>query len=184
MAGYYREFIPHMARIVEPLNHLRHHGEPFDWKDEHQEAFEQLKRSLASPPVLVFKDWSKPFYIEADACDVSVGGTLSQLNDLAGVLQPIGYYSSALDVHQRNYSPEECECWSLLKASRKWITYCRAASKVIPITDHNPLEWLRAQKGPRGKFSRWLIELEELPYKILYRNGLDHTVPNCMSRAK
>ena len=35
MAGYYREFIPHMARIVEPLNHLRCLGEPFNWKDEH-----------------------------------------------------------------------------------------------------------------------------------------------------
>ena len=102
-------------------------------------------RSLASPPVLVFPDWSKPFYIEADTCDLSVGGTLSQLNDSVGVLQPI----SALDVHQRNYSPEECECWSLVKASRKWRTYCRAASKVILITDRNPLEWLRAQKDPR-----------------------------------
>ena len=35
MAGYYREFIPHMARIVELLNCLRRHGEPFNWKDEH-----------------------------------------------------------------------------------------------------------------------------------------------------
>ena len=148
MAEYHREFISHMARIVEPLNCLR---EPLDWKDERREAFEQLKRSLASPLVLVFPDWSKPFYIEADACDVSVGGTLSQLNDLAGALQPICYYSSALDVHQRNDSPEECKCWSLVKASRKWRTYCQAASKVILITDHNPLEWLRAQKDPRGK---------------------------------
>ena len=71
MAGYYRELIPHMARIVEPLNHLRRHRKPFDWKDEHQEVFEQLKRSLASLPVPVLPDWSKPFYIEADACDVS-----------------------------------------------------------------------------------------------------------------
>ena len=43
MAGYYREFIPHMARIVEPVNHLRLHGKPFDWNNEHREAFEQLK---------------------------------------------------------------------------------------------------------------------------------------------
>ena len=71
MAGYYREFIPHMARIVEPLNRLRRHREPFDWTDEHREAFKYLKRSLASPLVLVFPDWSNPFYIEADTCDVS-----------------------------------------------------------------------------------------------------------------
>ena len=90
----------------------------------------------------------------------------------------------ALDVYQRNHSPEERECWSLVKATRKWRTYCRAASEVILITDHNPLEWLRAQKDPRRKFVRWLIELEELPYEILYRNGLDHTVPECLSRAK
>ena len=116
MIGYYREFIPHLVRIVKPLNRLRRHREPFNWKHEHQEPFEQLKRSLASPLVLVFR---KLFYIEADACDVSVGGTLSQLNDLAGVLQPIGYCSSALDVHQTNYSTEERECWSFVKASRK-----------------------------------------------------------------
>ena len=176
MAGYYREFIPHMARIIEPLNRLRRHGEPFHVKDEHREVFEQLKRSLASSPVLVF--------LEADACDVSVGGTSSKLHDLAGVLQPTGYYSSALVVHQRNYSPEECKCWSLVKSSRKWRTYCRAASKAILIEDHNTLEWFRAQKGPRGKFARWLIELEELPYKILYKNRSDHTVPDCISRAK
>ena len=128
----------------------------------------------------MFPDWSKPFYIKADACDIPVGGTLSQLNNSVGVLQPIGYYSWTLDVHQRNYSLEECECGSLVKASRKW----RTASKVILITEYNPLEWLRVQKDPRGKFARWLIELEELPYEILYRNGLDHTVPYCMSRAK
>ena len=131
----------------------------------------------------MFPDWSKRFYIEANACDVSVGGALSQLNDSIGILQPIGYYSLVLDVHQRNYGLEEREHWSLVKASRKWRTYCQAASKVILITDHNPLEWLRVQKDPRGKFARWLIELEELPYEILYRNGLDHTVPDCMSQA-
>ena len=92
MAEYYGEFIPHIVRKVEPLNRLRCHEEPFDWKDEHQEAFEQLKRSPASPPELVFRDRSKSFYAEADACDASVGGFLLQLNDLAGVLQPIVYY--------------------------------------------------------------------------------------------
>ena len=40
-------------------------------------------------------------------CDVSVGGILSQKDELSGTLRPIGYYSASLDKHQRNYSSEE-----------------------------------------------------------------------------
>ena len=134
--------------------------------------------SPAASKVILITDHNPLEWLRAQG---AVGGTLSHLNDLAGVLQPIGYYSSALDVYQRNYSPEERKCWCLVKVSRKWRTCFRAASKAILITDHNTLEWLRAQKDPRGKFARWLIELEELPYEILYRNGLDHTVSDCMS---
>ena len=27
------------------------------------------------------------------------------------------------------------------------------------------------------------MELENIPYQIAYRNGLDHTVPDCLSRS-
>ena len=59
--------------------------------------------------------------------------------------------------------------------------YCRAAVKLYLITDHNPLKWLREQKDPRGKYARWIVELEALPYEIISQNGLDHIVPDCMS---
>ena len=35
-------------------------------------------------------------------------------------------------------------------------------------TDHNRLVYLRLQKDPRGKFARWIIELEEYNYTINY----------------
>ena len=79
-------------------------------------------------------------FIEADACDLSVGGILSQKDELSGTLRPIGYYSASLDKHQRNYSSEERECWSLVAATRKWRTYCRAAIKIILLTDHKPFK--------------------------------------------
>ena len=182
MVGYYREFLPQMAEIVDPLNHLRQKGQPFVWSAECEKAFRTVKKCLISPPVLIVPNWNEPFYIEADACDVSVGGILSQKDELSGALRPIGYYSASLDKHQRNYSSEERECWSLVATTRKWRTYCRAAIKIILLTDHNPLKWRRSRPDPRGKFARWLIELEEIPYEIAYRNGLDHTVPDCLSR--
>ena len=71
---------------------------------------------------------------------------------------------------------------TLIARTRKWHTYCPAAAKLYLITDHNPLKWLRKQKNPLEKYTRWIVELEALPYETISRNGLDHIVPDCMSR--
>ena len=73
MVGYYREFIKGMAEISEPLNRLRREGQPFIWTGDCQKAFESLRTCLVELPVLTFPDWREPFYLEADASDVSVG---------------------------------------------------------------------------------------------------------------
>ena len=111
-----------------------------------QQNFKDLRSNLPSPPVLAYPDWENAFYIEADMCDVSVGGTLSQLNKDRKILQPVGYFSSSLDRHQRNYSPGERERQALIACTRKWRTYCRAAAKLYLITDHDPLKWLRESR--------------------------------------
>ena len=61
-------------------------------------------------------------------------------------------------------------------------TYLRASPKIYLITDHNPLQWLRKQRDPRHTFARWLMELEELPYQILYRPGRNNQLPDLLSR--
>ena len=121
--------------------------------------------------------------METDSSDFLVGGTLSQLSAKIETLQPIGYFSNALQPSERNYSPGEQECWAIIAASRTWRPYCRAAAELIFITDHEPLEWLQERKDPRGKYARCILELEALNYKIISRNGLDHVVPDCLSRA-
>ena len=44
------------------------------------------------------------------------------------------------------------------------------------------MKWLREQKNPRGKYARWIVGPEALPYEIISQNGFDHIVPDCMSR--
>ena len=137
---------------------------------------------LIEPPVLVYPDWEKPFYIETDSSDYAVGGTLAQREVSTGKLRPLGYFSNVLQPAERNYSAGEKECWAVIAGSRKWKTYCRAASKLYFVTDHQPLEWLRKRKDPRGKYARWILELESLNYEIVSRNGMEHVVPDCLSR--
>ena len=71
-----------MAEVSEPLNKLRHEGQPFVWTGDCQKAFKSLRTCLVEPPVLIFPDWRESFYLEADASDVSVwGGIGSERQD-------------------------------------------------------------------------------------------------------
>ncbi|XP_063713153.1 uncharacterized protein LOC134841209 [Symsagittifera roscoffensis] len=52
-ANYYREFIKGYADKVYPMQRLmRYKGKKFEWNDEAQVAFENIKRELCKAPVL------------------------------------------------------------------------------------------------------------------------------------
>ena len=112
---------------------------------------------------------------------VTVGATLLQEGD-DGQLHPLSYFSSTLDDMQKNYSPTELECWAAIGACRKFDAYIKGAPKLIRISDHNPLCWLRKQKDPRGKFRRWILELESYNYVFQHCPGSAHAGPDCLSR--
>jgi transposase InsO family protein len=182
MANYYRNFLPAMSRVAAPLHELSKQSVPFRWSDVEQSSFEQIKSALTNPPVLGFIDWGKELFLETDASKCAVGAILSQ-RDHSGRLKPLGYFSSGLTDAQKNYSATELECWALVAATRKWHVYVQAAPSVILLCDHNPLVWIRKQKDARGKFGRWLNELEGVSYEIRYRQGKDNIGPDCLSRA-
>lgn len=75
LTGYYRRFIRRYANIAVPLTTLLQKGE-FLWSTEAQIAFESLKQSMTSAPILRLPNFSKPFIIETDA-RVLVLGTYS-----------------------------------------------------------------------------------------------------------
>ncbi|KAL5963739.1 hypothetical protein TSMEX_008522 [Taenia solium] len=53
----------------------------FRWENEHDEAFEEIKRMLCSAPILVlpnFENNAPPFVLGTDASNVAVGGLYSQ----------------------------------------------------------------------------------------------------------
>ena len=102
--------------------------------------------------------------------------------DKAGRLRKLGYSSSGLTQAQSNYSAGELECWALIAAARKWRFYLQAARKIVFLSDHNPLRWLREQRDPRHKFARWIQELEAIRYEIQYVKGKENAVADYLSR--
>jgi hypothetical protein len=56
LAGYYWRFIENFSKIAKPLTSLLEKGVDFSWIDEHQKAFEELKKRLTTAPVLTLPD--------------------------------------------------------------------------------------------------------------------------------
>lgn len=50
----------------------------FKWTDEAVQAFEKVRGSLVTLPVIAFSDFEKPFVVETDASSVAVGAVLSR----------------------------------------------------------------------------------------------------------
>ena len=77
LANYYRWFVKDFATIAKPLHETTRKDKKWNWGDEQQKAFEELKRRFTIEPVLVTPDLDKEMRVEADALDFVTGGVLS-----------------------------------------------------------------------------------------------------------
>jgi hypothetical protein len=63
----------------------------FNWTNNCQQAFDELKEVLSTEPLLIYPDFSQPYIVACDASTKAVGAVLSQLRN--GEERPIAYYS-------------------------------------------------------------------------------------------
>ncbi len=79
MCGFYRKHVPSFPKIAASLTNLTRARTIFNWTEESQQAFEQLKACLMDAPVLVKAQVDQPFILTTDASNSHVGGVLSQI---------------------------------------------------------------------------------------------------------
>ena len=85
-ASYYRRYIKGFAKIAKHLHSLVgecQHSSPKRfrnlWSEACQIAFEELKSTLISPPILAFADFDQPFILDVDASLLGLGAVLSHI---------------------------------------------------------------------------------------------------------
>ena len=71
--NYYRRFIQGFSRIARPLNNLLTKTSSGEWTEQCDKAFEELKKIVATEPVLRHFDPKRQSYIECDASDTCTG---------------------------------------------------------------------------------------------------------------
>uniref|UniRef100_A0A672QI05 Reverse transcriptase/retrotransposon-derived protein RNase H-like domain-containing protein n=1 Tax=Sinocyclocheilus grahami TaxID=75366 RepID=A0A672QI05_SINGR len=123
ITSYYRRFIHEYAPHAEPLFALTRADVPFGWTQDCQNAMVFLKNKLTSAPILRFPQFSLPFFIHVDACDVGLGAALMQ-RDEQGRDCAVVYAIRTLHKSKRPYSTPEKECLAVI-----WVFFTMARSR-------------------------------------------------------
>lgn len=175
LSGYYRKFIRHYAIISQPLTALLKKGALFHWTDAQETAFQVLKTALSTAPVLALPDFTVPFVIETDACDVGIGAVLSQKG------HPIAFVSRALGPRNKCLSVYEKEYLAILLAVQQWRPYLQLREFIIR-TDHKSLTHLTDQRLHTDWQQKALTKLMGLQYTVQYKKGIHNGAADALSR--
>jgi hypothetical protein len=190
LAGYYRRFIEGFSKIAKPMTSLLEKGREFKWDEKCQDSFDQLKKRLMSPPVLVMPDLQKGFDIYCDACGQGLGCVLMQEGHV------IAYTSRQLRKHELNYPTHDLELAAVVHALKIWRHYvmgtkCRwlelikdykSLKYIFTQKDHKSLKYIFTQNDLNLRQRRWLELIKDYDLEIHYHPGKANLVADALSQ--
>jgi len=174
LAGYYRRFIQDFGTIAAPLTQLLR-KDSFHWSDAAAQAFQNLKASLSTAPVLLLPDFCQPFIVD---CDASGNGFGAVLHQGAG---PLAFFSKSFAARHLKAAAYERELIGLVQAVRHWRPYLWGRQFVIR-TDHYALKYMLDQRLSTVPQHQWISKLFGFDFAVEYRPGRLNIVADALSR--
>ena len=185
LCNFYRRFVKNYSKIILPLNSLlkKDAHKKFsktDWTQDCQNAFETLRNALLTAPVLRFPDINKPFILSTDASGSALGYVLGQKDD-HGREYVVSYGGRALRPDEKNWNISELECLAVVEGIENYKHY-PTVRKFDLYTDHAALLSLKSKKEPKGRLTRWAIELQGYDFALHHRKGSNNANADALSR--
>ena len=118
LANYYRKFIEGFSRIAAPLTELTKKEVEFNFGEEYQESFKEIKRRLSSTPILTLYNPELQTDLETDTSDYAIGACLTQKGD-DDKSRPIAYYSRKITRLETNYDIHDKELLAVVESLKE-----------------------------------------------------------------
>jgi hypothetical protein len=167
LASFYRRLVPHFADIANP-DTIKKKEKIWDWNQECQKSFDELKSKLSNTPVLAFPDFKVPFILTTDASTVGLGAILSQVQK--GIERAISFANRQLSKAERAYSAAELETLAVVWATKYFRCYLYGKTFLLR-TDHAGLKFLRNFTESDYRLMRWSLRLYEFDFEIEHVPG-------------
>jgi hypothetical protein len=175
LAGYYRRFVEGFSRLAAPLTRLTKKNKKFQWSEECEQSFQELKQRLVTAPVLTLPSGSDGFVIYSDASHKGLCCVLMQQGKV------IAYASRQLKTYERNYPTHDLELAAVVFAFKIWRHYLYRECCEIYM-DHKSLKYFFTQKEVNMRQRRWLELLKDYDCTINYHPGKANVVADALSR--
>ena len=175
LAGYYRRFVEGFSKIASPLTQLTRKNVKFQWSEECEKSFQELKHRLVSAPILTIPSASAGFVIYSDASKKGLGCVLMQDGKV------VAYASRQLKTYEQNYPTHDLELAAVVFALKIWRHYLYGERCEI-YTDHKSLKYFFTQKELNMRQRRWLELVKDYDCVINYHPGKANVVADALSR--
>ena len=177
LASYYRRFVAGFSRLAHPITSLQRKGHKFQWIEQCERAFQELKRALTSAPILAVPDPSRDFFVCTDASLDGIGAVLMQDG------RAIAYESRKLKNHELNYPTHELELALVVHALVKWQHFLLGHHFELH-SDHQSLQYIFSQPNLNARQRRWMEFLCEYDFDVHYIKGKENVVADALSRRR
>ena len=175
LAGYYRSFVEGFSSIASPFTRLTQKMVKFQWSDDCEISFAELKTRLTTTPVLTLQEGSGAYVIYCDASRALLGCVLMQRDKV------ISYVSRKLKVHEKNYPTHDLELPAMVFALKIWIKYLYGVH-VYVFTNHKSLQYVFSQKELNLRQRRWIEFFQDYDMSVHYHPGKANVVADALSR--
>ena len=135
----------------------------FEWTDECQKAFEDLKKYLSSPPLLSPSMPEEELYLYIAVLQAAVSAAL--VRDEGSLQRPVYFISRAFRGAEERYPRMEKLAFALVTAAWKLKPYFQTHT-IIVLMDQ-PLKRVMSSPEAAGRMALWAIELSE--FDVQYR---------------
>jgi hypothetical protein len=128
-------------------------------------VFDDLKMALSNTPLISSPNYNCDYILYISASAVSVAGVLIQIGD-DDHEHVIYYISKNLSRPPLKYNHEEKLALAVILAVQKLHHYILLHTTKV-IANSNPMQYLLSHRQINGKFSRWIIILQEYDLEFL-----------------
>jgi len=119
LANFYQQFWRACSNIAAPMNKLLQKDQEWEWKEEQQKAFDELKARFTTNPILITADLEKPLRGGVRYINFATGAVLSMKCE-DDKWRPCAFYSKSLNDVERNYDVQDIEMMGVIRALEAW----------------------------------------------------------------